>query len=108
MIQLLSIFRNLKQLDITRYYPDQSKITYTVSLPNLENLQVINSRSFLIFTGLNSLKDIQIQEWIEIIDLQGIFDPSKIMNFTIHKNTNIDEVLRIFTNLRSLRINNEY
>ena len=104
MIQLLSIFRNVKQLDITQYFPDQSKIVQTVNLPNLEYLQVRNSISFLIFTGLTSLKDIWISEWIEIIDLEGIFDPSKILMLKIFEITNINEVLSIFNNLRSLEI----
>ena len=65
-----------------------------------------------MFTGLISLKNISIDEYENLsIDLDGIFDPSKILKLEIKTVTSydheIDEVLRLFTNLRSLHLRHD-
>ncbi len=59
-----------------------------------------------MFTGLVSLKHVSIEEYqTQKIDLDGIFDPSKILKLEINWHDNkIDEVLKLFTNLRSLHL----
>ncbi len=60
-----------------------------------------------MFTGLVSLKHISIEFYLsQKIDLDGIFDPFKILKLEIIRvksyDNEIDELLRLFTNLRSL------
>ena len=62
-----------------------------------------------MFTGLVSLKHISIEYYLsQKIDLDGIFDPSKILKLEIIRvksyDNEIDELLRLFTNLRSLHL----
>ncbi len=62
-----------------------------------------------MFTGLISLKYISIEEYeSQKINLDEILDPSKILKLEIKRVTSydneIDEVLRLFTNLRSLHL----
>jgi hypothetical protein len=66
-----------------------------------------------MFTGLISLKNISIDEYENLsIDLDGIFDPSKILKLEIRRitiyylDTN-DELTRLFTNLRSLYLSDD-
>jgi hypothetical protein len=70
----------------------------------LESLIVENERLFSIFTGLISLKHINIDRWDEMIDLDDIFDPSKILY--LEADLMHLKQLRLFTNLRSLEFNN--
>jgi hypothetical protein len=67
-----------------------------------------------MFTGLTSLKHISIYEYqSQKIDLDGIFDPANILKLKIKTVTSydyeieIDEVLRLFTNLRSLHLRHD-
>ena len=65
-----------------------------------------------MFTGLVSLKHISIEYYLsQKIDLDGIFDPAKILKLEIKTVTSydnkIDEVLRLFTNLRSLHLRHD-
>ena len=54
-----------------------------------------------MFTGLTKLKHIEIGEWDQIINLDGIFDPSKILKLQTILGKNY-EVLKLFANLRSM------
>lgn len=65
-----------------------------------------------MFTGLVSLKHISIEYYLsQKIDLDGIFDPSKILKLEIiwikMYDNEIDNVLRLFTNLRSLHFSDD-
>ncbi len=109
---MLKIFRNLKKLDISQNQYDQSNKIQKINLPQLESLTVRDLASFLMFTGLVSLKHIQIFKYESYkIDLDGIFDPSKIFKLEIQwikiYDNEIDEVLRLFTNLRSLHLSDD-
>ena len=59
------------------------KITQKITLPKLESLKVSNTTQLVCFTGLKLLKNIGIYDWNEMIDLDGIFDPSKILYLQI-------------------------
>jgi hypothetical protein len=52
---------------------------------------------------LISLKHINIERWNEMIDLDDIFDPSKILY--LEADLMHLKQLRLFTNLRSLKLN---
>jgi hypothetical protein len=60
----------------------QKKIT----LPKLESLKVLYTVQLVSFTGLKLLKNIGISHWNEMIDLDDIFDPSKILDLQIWDN----------------------
>ena len=59
------------------------EITQKITLPKLESLRVQNNKQLLCFTGLKLLKNIGIRDWDEMIDLDDIFDSSKILDLQI-------------------------
>ncbi len=59
---------------------EKTNITQKINLPILDSITVNFSSSFFMFTELTSLNHISIiNDWDEIINLDGIFDPSKIL-----------------------------
>ena len=59
------------------------EITQKITLPQLESLNVRNTMQLVCFTGLKLLTNIGITHWYEMIDLDDIFDPSKILDLEI-------------------------
>ena len=59
------------------------EITQKITLPKLESLKVRNTSQLVCFTGLKLLTNIVIGDWNEMIDLDDIFDPSKILDLEI-------------------------
>ena len=65
------------------YVDNFQEITQKITLPKLESLRVQNTKQLLCFTGLKLLKNIGIRDWDEMIDLDDIFDSSKILDLQI-------------------------
>ena len=63
--------------------PKFQKITQKITLTKLESLKVSNTIQLVCFTGLKLLTNIGIGDWNEMIDLDEIFDPSKILDLEI-------------------------
>ena len=63
--------------------PKFQKITQKITLPKLESLKVSNTMQLVCFTGLKLLTNIGITYWDEMIDLDDIFDSSKILDLQI-------------------------
>ena len=59
------------------------EITQKITLPKLESLKVTNTSQLVCFAGLKLLTNIGIGDWNEMIDLDDIFDPSKILYLQI-------------------------
>ena len=59
------------------------EITQKITLPKLESLNVYDTMQLVCFTGLKLLTKIGIYDWNEMIDLDDIFDPSKILDLRI-------------------------
>ena len=59
------------------------EITQKITFPKLESLKVSNTSQLVCFTGLKLLTNIGIYRWDEMIDLDDIFDPSKILDLEI-------------------------
>ena len=59
------------------------EITQKITLPNLESLKVSNTSELVCFARLKLLTNIGIGDWNEMIDLDDIFDPSKILYLQI-------------------------
>ena len=77
----MNIFRNIKKLDISNYWSCDKN---NIHLPKLEHLLINNERSLLLFIGLTSLKHLCIIEWYSDIELDDIFDPSKVIQLNIN------------------------
>ena len=65
------------------YVDNFQKITQKITLPKLESLKVRNTSQLVCFAGLKLLTNIDIDYWNEMIDLDDIFDPSKILDLQI-------------------------
>ena len=97
----MNLFINIKILNIYTIFPKD--ITLKITLPKLESLSVVNSYELNYFRGLKSLREIYVQEWDGIIEIDEIFDPSKLLKLKIGSIRN-KEFLGKFTNLRKLEI----
>ena len=103
LVQISNIFKNIKSLDISGFR-HELVITSKITLPSLQSLRVNNTEQLSYFTRFMSLKHIQIACWDKRIDIDEVFDPSKILELDIG-DINSFEVFHIslFTNLRSLK-----
>lgn len=72
----------------------------------METLRLVHVKQLSYFEGLEKLKRIYIKKCDMDIDIKGIFDPTQILELEIEEFKNTD-VLRRFTNLRSLKISLE-
>ncbi len=76
-----------------------------INLPKLKKIRVTYAKLLDYFTDLKSLRGIEVKiEWDEIIEINKIFDPSKILELEIGSIKKI-ETLSLFKNLRSLKLN---
>ena len=103
LVQISNIFKNIKSLDISGFR-HELVITSKITLPSLLSLRVNNTEQVSYFTRLMSLKYIQIACWDKRIEIDEVFDPSKILELEIG-DINSFEVFPIsqFKNLRSLK-----
>ena len=103
LVQISNSFKNIKSLDISGFR-HELVITSKITLPSLLSLRVNNTEQLSYFTRLMSLKHIQIACWDKRIDIDEVFDPSKILEVDIG-DINCFEVfpITLFTNLRSLK-----
>ncbi len=70
----------------------------------MKKIRVTYAKLLNYFTDLKSLREIVVKiEWDEIIEINKIFDPSKILELEIGSIKKI-ETLSLFKNLRSLKL----
>lgn len=79
-------------------------VTSKITLPLLKTLRLNNTQQFTYFSMLVSLQNIHLACWDQLIDFDGIFDPSAILDLEIG-DINSFEVfpINLFPNLKSLK-----
>ena len=104
------MFKNIKTLKFNFDVElNESEINQKIHLPKLKELEIKKISLLNYFTGLRSLKIIEIT-WLDVIDYQMIntvMDPAKLFYLSIIMDEKVeDRFLNLFTNLRTLTLSN--
>ena len=82
-MKVVNVFKNIKILELTFKSFEELEGAEKVHLPLLETIKVFSMRQLSCFSNLTSLKYIKIKKSNDVIEYDGIFEPSKILKLHI-------------------------